>query len=162
MAILPDLDAYGIWKVLSWAVRLSIYNYVCLNIRGEYNVWAETLGRWIASPIVRRLCAIATLPLSSSDEFVWPTRDKMAKLQQENADDRPVTLKNIDEFWKTPSLAIWVPDKATYMQIRFEIIAHTGAAWHRGREETAKTLRPEFCWDNHPADIDTFTRACIH
>lgn len=58
LSFLPDLAAPGIREVLRWAVRLRIYNYDCMHIRGEDNVWADILERWATPPIVRRFLLI--------------------------------------------------------------------------------------------------------
>lgn len=44
LSIMPDLSQSSLKKVLRWAVRMSIYNYTCVHISGEENVWADLLG----------------------------------------------------------------------------------------------------------------------
>ena len=46
LAVVPDMSQTTARKVLRWAVKLSLYNYVCIHVRGEDNVWADLLGRW--------------------------------------------------------------------------------------------------------------------
>lgn len=50
LAIVPDISNTTLRKVLRWAVKLSIYNYVCFNVRGEDNFWDNILGRWSPHP----------------------------------------------------------------------------------------------------------------
>lgn len=45
LELLLDLGASGVRKVIRWAVPLIIYNYVCMKIRGDDNVWDDILGR---------------------------------------------------------------------------------------------------------------------
>lgn len=89
LSIVPDLSQSSLKKVLLWAVRMSIYNYTCVHISGEDNVWADLLGRWSAPKTIRRLIHLPVLPSSSSEEFVWPSRSEIADTQQQYRSSMP-------------------------------------------------------------------------
>lgn len=79
--IVTDISQTTIRKVLRWAVRLSVYNYVCIHIAGDDNVWADLLGRWSAgTPTIRRLIHILVLPSSSHSDFEWTKKNEMYKI----------------------------------------------------------------------------------
>lgn len=74
----------------------------------------------------------------------------------------PSDAKHADGLWKTSNGAIWIPDCAENIQLRLCIIGHTGAAGHRGREATAKTLSTFYSWSTLHEDVSMFVKACIH
>ena len=69
LSVVPDLSQTSLRKVLSWAVRLSLYNYKFFHIKGEDNVWAGLLGRWCSgnTTTIRRLISAPELPTTSGD-----------------------------------------------------------------------------------------------
>lgn len=164
LSLIPDLSQSCVRKVLRWAVRLSIYNYVCYHISGEDNVWADLLGRWSAVPIVRRLLFIPPLLSSADADFVWPQPEELQRLQSAATNTRPnsAVLDDADGLWKHPSGAIWVPDDAADLQLRLCVIAHTSAAGHRGQDATSTALKQKFSWRTLSADVKSFTRSCLH
>ena len=93
LAIVPDLSMSSLRKVLRWAVRLTMYNYTCVHIKGVDNVWADIIGRWSQPCVIRRLVKISEKPSSSADDFEWPTCDEIAKEQKANDDNRPENLR---------------------------------------------------------------------
>lgn len=149
-------------KVLRWAVSLSIYNYTCFHIRGTDNVWADMLGRWSSPSTIRRIVKIPELPSSSSPDFIWPTMEELATLQQTYNSTRPEHFIFSDGLWKNPNSAIWIPDNAADMQLRLYIIAHTVPSGHRGHMATKQALPRAFFWKTITQDIRVFVRACIH
>ena len=72
LSLAPDLSQSSLRKVIRWAVRLCIYNYACIHISGDDNVWADLLSRWFPQRTIRRLIHIPPLPSASAPEFEWP------------------------------------------------------------------------------------------
>ena len=161
-AVANDLSQSSLRKVLRWAVRLSAYNYTCVHIPGADNVWADLLTRWSAPTVVRRLVQVPELPSSSSDDFDWPSLQEIAIAQAENDDSRPSNLVLVDDIWRNPSQAIWIPDDSTDLQLRLCIVAHTGPSGHRGVRSTTSVLRQNFFWSTLTEDVKTFIATCIH
>lgn len=59
----PHLGEQQISKIHCWAIKLSAYDYSCVHIAGERNMWADLMTRWGATPQnVRR---DLTVPLKS-------------------------------------------------------------------------------------------------
>lgn len=58
IAVMPDIGQATTRKVLHWTVRLSLYNYVCMHISGDDNVWADLMTRWKIPTTIRRLVTI--------------------------------------------------------------------------------------------------------
>lgn len=78
---LSDFSRASTCKELRCAVRLSIYNYVCYNISGGDNVWADFLGRWSAPPTVRRQLFFPSQVSALAAAFVWPKHDEIARAE---------------------------------------------------------------------------------
>lgn len=161
IAVKPDINQAATRKVLRWAVRLSNYQYVCSHISGKDNVWADLLTRWSAPLTIRRLVTIPPFPTTFKD-FDWPARDDIICSQEQHSGSRPATVQTLKELLCFPSGAVWVPDEDTALQLRLCVIAHTGAAGHRGPQATKDTLSSNFSWSTVESDIDAFVSDCIH
>lgn len=162
LAVVPDLSISSLRKVLRWAVRLSMYNYTCVHIKGIDNVWADIIGRWTHPITIRRLVEIPELPSSSSSDFDWPSRSEVHAVQMTYETIRPKNLALEDNLWKYPDGATWIPNDSIDMQLRLCIIAHTGPSGHRGVQPTESILRKSFFWDTISSDVRTFVHSCIH
>ena len=162
LALKPDLAQSSVKKVLRWAVRMSMYNYVCMHIKGADNVWADLLGRWSATPKVRRIISIPPLVSTQDKEFEWPSDTEIARLQSKHAATRPESVFKHDGLWKNQAYAVWIPDESADLQLRICIVGHTTAAGHRGQSATEIAIRKHFFWKSMTTDIRTFVKACIH
>lgn len=69
LSIVPDMSQTTFRKDLRRAVRLTEYNYTCVHISGEDNIWADLLGRWNPPQTIRRIVLIPVLPSTSSDSI---------------------------------------------------------------------------------------------
>ena len=161
LAVCPDISQSSLKKVLRWAIRLSMYNYVCIHILGTENVWADLLGRWSApqTNIVQRIVCIPPLPTASAEEFEWPTDESLLEAQERHSDKRPVGLSKSNGLWTSPNGSIWIPDQADDIQLRICIIAHTSAAGHRGAGATEAAIRRNFFWGSLTEDVRMFLKA---
>lgn len=144
VAVKPDIGQAALRKVLRWAVRISVYNYVCIHIRGVDNLWADLLTRWTIPLTIRRLISIPPLP-TTFREFEWPSLPDIQVSQQAASAQRPTNLVHREDVFRHPQTdAIWIPDGDTDLQLRLAIIAHTGVAGHRGRLATEQALSKHF------------------
>lgn len=162
LSIVPDLSQSSLKKVLRWAVRMSNYNYTCVHISGEDNVWADLLGRWSAPKTIRRLIYLPALPSSSSEEFVWPSRKDIAAAQELHRSSMPGDLNEEDGLMVFSSSAIWIPDESEELQLRICVIGHTGPAGHRGVQATTSAIKSVFQWSTLVDDVQMFCKSCIH
>lgn len=162
LAVVPDLSISSTRKVLRWAVRLSMYNYTCVHIKGTDNVWADIIGRWTQPSTMRRIVKIPELPSSDNTEFSWPTPTEIAEQQTAHADLRPRDLRLENGLWVNDSGSTWIPDDSSDLQTRLLIIAHTGPSGHRGATSTESTLKKYYFWSTLSADTKAFLSACIH
>lgn len=65
--VVSSISQTTVRKVLRGLLNLSIYNYTCIHITRQYNLWADLFGRWSAPlPTVLRLVYIPALSSSSS------------------------------------------------------------------------------------------------
>lgn len=161
-ALMPDISQGTLRKVLRWAVRMSLYNYTCIHIPGDANIWADLLTRWAIPLTIRRLVSIPPLPTTFKD-FVWPTPASLRASQLRHAANRPDSAVLVNDLWHISANGpIWVPDDDSDLQLRLAVIAHTGAAGHRGRQATEKALAARFSWTTLSTDIRLFVRSCIH
>lgn len=162
LAFIPDLGQAAMRKVLRWAVRLSAYNYVCFHIRGDENVWADLLTRWAAPSTIRRLVSIPPLP-STFRDFDWPSSEAINLSQEKHMDSLPDGFVYSNNHWRSNKDGpVWIPDTDTNLQLRLAIVAHTGAAGHRGAQATKDVLARFFVWSTLDEDITLFVKSCIH
>lgn len=158
-----DISQTTIRKVLRWAVRLSVYNYTCIHIKGPDNVWGDLLGRWSTTPsTIRHLVHILELPSSSAKDFEWPTGEELHKIQHTRAKRPSDLVQGDDGIWKTEKSSVWIPADAADFQLRLCVIAHTGPAGHRARTATLQAIQKEFFWRYMEEDVHKFVRGCIH
>ena len=162
LSVIPDLSLPTLRKGLRWAVKLSLYSYVCIHITGIDNVWADLLGRWAVPKVIRRLVRIPELPSSTTSDFDWPSSNEIHHAQSQHANTRPRNLHISDQLWTTKAGAIWIPDECVDLQLRLCIIAHTGPSGHPGAKTTADTLASTYHWSTLHEDFKTFVRVCIH
>lgn len=114
LSVVPDMTQTSVRKVLRWAVRLTMYRYTCLHIKGEENVWYDLLTRFSAgSGTVRRLVHIPELPSSTISDFDWPSRDAIALVKDFTSSDRSNNIVLKDGLWAFPDGSIWIPDTAS-------------------------------------------------
>lgn len=170
-----NMARYQADKLQRWSVAMLMYRYVIYHISGDDNMWGDLLSRWeagSASDRQAKLCALAVVdlvaPLQSSD-LDWPSLVQVLQLQQEDlkscgADEAlpDVVWNEDDQVFKTASGQVWVPDSAVDMQQRLCVIAHAGAAGHRGLTATLKMRKDCFEWSTMADDVAKFIKACIH
>jgi transposase InsO family protein len=65
------------------------------------------------------------------------------------------------ELWLDPVGHVFVPDALSLRQ-RLCVLAHQGAAGHRGVDPTLRSLRERFTWPNMESDVRAFVRQCLH
>jgi hypothetical protein len=56
---------------------------------------------------------------------------------------------------------IWIPSKATELQLSLLIIAHAGAMGHRGSGATRQSLAGVFSWKGLHQDAEAFVKGCL-
>lgn len=131
LAIVSDLGKAGIWKVLTWAVRLSAYNYLCIHISGVESSWAHVLGRWAALETTRCLVHLPVLHSALAESFSWPCREKILKLPKGYAEERTNNMVLLAFLWHTSAKRkIWTPNDVSDTQLRPSVISQTRAAGH--------------------------------
>ncbi|OQR97894.1 hypothetical protein THRCLA_06835 [Thraustotheca clavata] len=73
-----------------------------------------------------------------------------------------VTWDKEQGYFVNKSGKIWIPEGARDLQQRLCIIAHQGAAGHRGVSATTDALLSKFDWKSARADVKTFIQGCLH
>ena len=149
-------------KLLRWGSLLSEYQYKILPIKGEDNVWADMLSRWLAPTHLGEatsLCGIWEVqPLypSTDDSFVWPSEQEIRQLQ--HPEDATAPLSKDDQG------RVIIPDnqEGENLKMRLCIVAHTGSSGHRGVEATYLALKEVFFWPKMKADVTKFVDGCLH
>ena len=161
--VLPDLFQSSVKKVLRLAVMLSLYNYTCVHLKGQDNVWADLLTRW-STPVrtIRRLVYIPPLLSAENENFVWPSDAEILEVQTKHQSNAPPSTHWRDGLLHTRHGVIWIPPTEEDLQLRICIVAHTGAAGHRGKSPTLLTIQERFFWDTPKFDVHTFLSSCIH
>lgn len=64
-------------------------------------------------------------------------------------------------LWRKPESGwIWIPNKASNIQLRLFVISHTSAAGYCGSKATTKTLAEIFIWDSLEQDVELSVKGC--
>lgn len=160
LAAMPDIGQAIRCKVLRWAVRLLLYNYVCLHISCDDNVWSDLMSRWTISIITHRL--VADLRLSSTFvDFEWPTVS-FIRAPQEKKEHHPETACESKGLWQPPFSSLWISDLHGKLQLRVCAFVRTGATGHRSAAATKAIVFCEFSWSTMSEDVDPFAFSGIH
>ena len=163
LAVVSDLSLSSVKKVIRWAVRMSTYNYVCYHIKGKQNVWADMISRWTPGNVtLRRLVHIPPLVTSSEEETTWPTVQEIIEIQKRHRSSLPQTIIEKNGIYITSDNAISIPPDENLLQLRICIIAHCGAAGHRGFKNTMLSIKDHFFWKEMEEDVKRFVASCIH
>ncbi|EGZ09876.1 hypothetical protein PHYSODRAFT_521442 [Phytophthora sojae] len=69
-----------------------------------------------------------------------------------------------DDWWLflLADEGMWIPDDAVELKLRLCVVAHAGAAGHRGAKATAKALEDLFSWRSLRKDVAVFVSECMH
>ena len=73
----------------------------------------------------------------------------------------PGVVVQPDGSWTSATGALYVCD-AAHLRLRLCIVAHQGAACHRGVQTTLHWLREYFYWPSMAADVALFVSHCLH
>jgi transposase InsO family protein len=164
-----------------WQVQLRAFNFQIHHVSGEDNTIADMISRWAApkpaisttfsakairrrythnSPDIDPTSAPAiALEFNISDA---PTEEEIIAAQQ--LDSKFITdndlHKDVDGTYNTINGQIFVPD-THFLRLRLCIVAHQGAAGHRGIETTTHWLTERFWWPTINRDIAIFCRTCL-
>jgi transposase InsO family protein len=105
---------------------------------------------------------------AADDTSAWPTIDAVKFGQQKSIplgggpggpNDSPLQPDG-EGVLKTADGAVWVPD-VDDLRLRLLVIAHAGAAGHRGVDATYQALSTRFWWPELHADCTAFVQDCL-
>lgn len=163
LSIMPDLSQSSVKEVWRRTVRMTIYNYTCLHIKGPQNVLADLLGRWSSSSTrVRCTIKIPVLPFSSSKEFDWAPHSEIAGVQNELIYEKPTGLRCKNGIWINENDVFRIPEKAADLQLRICIAAHRFLGGHRGAFATEISFRKHFFLEHANERYTNIFRGYIH
>ena len=110
-------------------------------------------------------------------DFVWPTIPDIVQAQEralqtshKSGQERTVCVNRmvfeqdpVTKLWKTTDGGIvWIPEAEFLLRVRLCVIAHSGAAGHRGVNPTLRALKLRFYWKDMDKDVQEFIRNCLH
>ena len=171
LALEPSLGRHIISKVQRWALYMSRFHYVIEHVKGEDNVFADILTRWMRgyrneskghTAICSMLLQEAEQLIPAADSFSWPSFDSIRHSQQEH--DRPsqnLELDAHDGLWKHDG-RIWIPQDDLELQLKVMVTSHCGTIGHRGKDATLSILSEDFWWPSVRKDVDALVRDCFH
>ena len=158
-----------------WAVFLRAFDYTIQHLEGDANVWADLLSRWgagtaAATAARERLASVRmqllphrVVPAINSavpPEEAWPSLREIAITPISRATREKFRLiPREDGCWVTPRGCVFV--QSASIQQRLLIVAHAGAAGHRGIRPTIRQLEQRFFWESLRRDVQTFVRGCL-
>ncbi|KAH9185665.1 hypothetical protein AeNC1_012358 [Aphanomyces euteiches] len=175
-AFSKDLTKYTAEKVQRWGLIMMSFTYTIQHINGESNVWADLLSRWGSSnspPAIQALKIVNCNPSPLQDrDFVWPSMAEICSIQVEAIRLQIDNPTNVSTSGNPPFLTstgqIWIPDGLDESQppcnikIRIMILAHCGAAGHRGIDSTTQTISERYFWTDMASDVTRFCKQCFH
>ena len=166
-----SLSKHTAAKLQRWSLLLMAFDYNIQYIEGSANVWADLLSRWGASKVegeneeqVNRLLLMPVSP-TISDKFIWPSLDNIRKAQEKNvetSEDGMTKYRGKDHIWYTRDSTIWIPLEDKGLQLRLCVVAHSGAAGHRGFDATLQVLQSVVWWKTMREDLKKFMNECLH
>lgn len=150
--VLPVSGQATTRKALRWAVKTSAYNYVCLLITGNDNVWAYFVTCLTALITIFCLVPIPSLPTTFCD-FGWPYTAVIHASQETFVELKPSTANFEQGLWRFIAETIWIYDDHDDLQLRSCIIAHTGATHHRGIQAALGAISKTFACRTMKEDV---------
>jgi len=76
--------------------------------------------------------------------------------------DVPIRFETNNNLWITKRGKIWIPQRATHLQVCLAVLAHSGIAGHASEESTLRNLKDEVEWSSMTEDVKRFCRQCLH
>ena len=97
-----------------------------------------------------------------NEDEQWPTMAAILRAQRAEPDneDRGGAVQDDDGVWKRQQ-RVYIPEGPHRLRKRILVVAHAGAAGHRGMEPTINQLRTRFCWPGMEQQARAFIRQCI-
>jgi hypothetical protein len=97
---------------------------------------------------------------------LWPDWEAIREAQCNIDNDTDTGMKftlgrDSDGIWCNESGQVFIPSSALRLQQRLLVIAHAGAAGHRGQTVTLQVLRAKFIWPNMEQQVRQFVRGCL-
>ncbi|KAE8978399.1 hypothetical protein PR001_g24855 [Phytophthora rubi] len=160
-------------KLQRWALKLVGCRYVIHHIAGESNLWADIISRWgqPASPEAMEPLAVKRVTTRSSqtlselrplqdDEFTWPTRSEIVRVQQQHKDDAPDGVVETSDGIQLDG-KLWLPSKAKALLKRLFMVAHCGPQGHRGVNVMVELLERRFVLAKVRPTVTRFINQCL-
>ncbi|OWZ14282.1 LOW QUALITY PROTEIN: hypothetical protein PHMEG_00012264 [Phytophthora megakarya] len=160
-------------KLQLWAVKLVGCRYVIQHIAGEPNLWADIISRWgqpaipdASEPLaVRRMTTryaqtLLELRPLQSDQFAWPTRAEIIRVQQQYHGDAPDSVVVTDDGIEVGG-KLWLPSEAKQLLKRLFVVAHCGIQGHRGVNVMVELLGRRFVLLNTRKMVTRFVNQCL-
>ena len=91
----------------------------------------------------------------------WPAWDEIRAAQPNVTDNTDTGMlltlhRDEDVIWCNVSGQVFIPQSAYRLQQRLLVIAHAGAAGHRGQTVTLQALRSKFVWPDMEEQVRQF------
>ena len=97
-------------------------------------------------------------------EEEWPTLAEIIAAQRKDAENNPAMYSELTQdeegAWRKAG-AIYIPSGYCKLRARITVVAHAGAAGHRGSDVTQKLLRDRFYWPEMTEEVNSFLRGCL-
>lgn len=178
-------------RIERWQVFMRAFLYEIRHISGEANIAPDLLTRWAVQTresehvdsdeppeLVHYVARVAALVSTADvidpvipdagvacefDRTDAPSLDDLiaASVGVLTAPSADLTLDGVTGLWKDRLGRVYVPD-ANYLRLRVLIVAHQGAAGHRGVDTTWRNVREFFQWESMERDVRKFVSTCLH
>lgn len=164
-------------RLQRWAIQLSEFKYHIHHIAGGNNFFPDLLSRWGGSAaVIHARVARATVigeravSMDVTDSTIdpntqWPSPGEFECTFDSLPDAERATVEAVCHpdgsilRWRETA-QVYVPD-VNQLRQRILVIAHAGAAGHRGTRTTLKRIRKRFWWPHCRDDVRTFLQQCL-
>ncbi|KAG2789805.1 hypothetical protein PC129_g12964 [Phytophthora cactorum] len=160
-------------KLQRWALKLVGCRYGIHHVAGENNLWADIISRWgqpappdpIEPLVVKRVTTRSAKTVSDlrplqDDQFSWPTRSEIVRVQQEYREDVQDDAVDTNDGIEIGD-KLWLPAKATALLKRLFVVAHCGPQGHRGVNVMIELLDRRFVLANLRQAATRFVNQCL-
>ncbi|KAE8969903.1 hypothetical protein PR003_g28562, partial [Phytophthora rubi] len=157
-------------KLQRWALMLSDYRYEIEHVKGEDNIWAGIVSRWVHSVPTessvktvrtRASSAVSRLRLLCDDDFVWPTADHVMAAQQRFRRRAPIAAVPSSDGLLLVEGRVWLPTEAKDLMQRVLVVAHCGLCAHRGADVMQRQIQQHFHVKSLGKLVQDFVAACL-
>lgn len=111
-----------------------------------------------------RVCSLLSAKnqiVPAANDISWPHYREFIE-EQKIADGKPNDGTRASNGVLRKEGCMWIPEKATGLNLKILVASHCGTAGHRGVEATCSIVRGDFTWKGLQGDVRDFLKNWLH